>query len=311
MLFQPNKMTHKPLLVVITGPTGIGKSDAAIKVANHFDTEIISADSRQIYRGLEITSAAPDAADLAKAKHHLVGSLDLADYYSASCFEHDALAILDDIFSRKKIAVLCGGSQMYIDALCNGIDEMPDISETVRKNVATIYRIEGLEALLEQLRSYDPDYYEIVDRNNVKRVMHALEVCLESGKTYTSFRTGKRKDRPFDVIKFILTAPREVMFERINTRVQKMADAGMVDEVRSVAHLRHLNSLNTVGVKEILKHLDGEWTLQEALSRLAKNTRVYAKKQLTWLAKDTKAIRIDITTENPADTIIHYIVNQR
>lgn len=304
-------MTHKPLLVVITGPTGIGKSDAAIKVANHFDTEIISADSRQIYRGLEITSAAPDAADLAKAKHHLVGYLDLADYYSASCFEHDALAILDDIFSRKRIAVLCGGSQMYIDALCNGIDEMPDISEDVRKNVATIYRIEGLEALLEQLRSYDPDYYEIVDRNNVKRVMHALEVCLESGKTYTSFRTGKRKDRPFDVMKFILTAPREVMFERINTRVQKMADAGMVDEVRSVAHLRHLNSLNTVGVKEILKHLDGEWTLQEALSRLAKNTRVYAKKQLTWLAKDTKAIRIDITTENPADTIIHYIVNQR
>lgn len=304
-------MTDKPLLVVITGPTGIGKSDAAIKVANHFDTEIISADSRQIYRGLEITSAAPDAADRAKAKHHLVGSLDLADYYSASCFEHDALAILDDIFSRKRIAVLCGGSQMYIDALCNGIDEMPDISEDVRKNVAAIYRIEGLEALLEQLRSYDPDYYEIVDRNNVKRVMHALEVCLESGKTYTSFRTGKRKDRPFDVMKFILTAPREVMFERINTRVQKMADAGMVDEVRSVAHLRHLNSLNTVGVKEILKHLDGEWTLQEALSRLAKNTRVYAKKQLTWLAKDTKAIRIDITTENPADTIIHYIVNQR
>lgn len=304
-------MTHKPLLVVITGPTGIGKSDAAIKVANHFDTEIISADSRQIYRGLEITSAAPDAADLAKAKHHLVGYLDLADYYSASCFEHDALAILDDIFSRKRIAVLCGGSQMYIDALCNGIDEMPDISEDVRKNVAAIYQNEGLEAVLRQLQSLDPDYYEIVDRNNVKRVMHALEVCLESGKTYTSFRTGKRKDRPFDVMKFILTAPREVMFERINTRVQKMADAGMVDEVRSVAHLRHLNSLNTVGVKEILKHLDGEWTLQEALSRLAKNTRVYAKKQLTWLAKDTKAIRIDITTENPADTIIHYIVNQR
>lgn len=304
-------MTDKPLLVVITGPTGIGKSDAAIKVATHFDTEIISADSRQIYRGLEITSAAPDAADLAKAKHHLVGYLDLADYYSASCFEHDALAILDDIFSRKRIAVLCGGSQMYIDALCNGIDEMPDISETVRKNVATICQNEGLEAVLRQLQSLDPDYYEIVDRNNVKRVMHALEVCLESGKTYTSFRTGKRKDRPFDVLKFILTAPREVMFERINTRVQKMADAGIVDEVRNVAHLRHLNSLNTVGVKEILKHLDGEWTLQEALSRLAKNTRVYAKKQLTWLAKDKKAIRIDITTENPADTIIHYIVNQR
>lgn len=304
-------MTDKPLLVVITGPTGIGKSDAAIKVATHFDTEIISADSRQIYRGLEITSAAPDAADLAKAKHHLVGYLDLADYYSASCFEHDALAILDDIFSRKRIAVLCGGSQMYIDALCNGIDEMPDISETVRKNVATICQNEGLEAVLRQLQSLDPDYYEIVDRNNVKRVMHALEVCLESGKTYTSFRTGKRKGRPFDVLKFILTAPREVMFERINTRVQKMADAGIVDEVRNVAHLRHLNSLNTVGVKEILKHLDGEWTLQEALSRLAKNTRVYAKKQLTWLAKDKKAIRIDITTENPADTIIHYIVNQR
>ena len=304
-------MTDKPLLVVITGPTGIGKSDAAIKVATHFDTEIISADSRQIDRGLEITSAAPDAADLAKAKHHLVGYLDLADYYSASCFEHDALAILDDIFSRKRIAVLCGGSQMYIDALCNGIDEMPDISETVRKNVATICQNEGLEAVLRQLQSLDPDYYEIVDRNNVKRVMHALEVCLESGKTYTSFRTGKRKGRPFDVLKFILTAPREVMFERINTRVQKMADAGIVDEVRNVAHLRHLNSLNTVGVKEILKHLDGEWTLQEALSRLAKNTRVYAKKQLTWLAKDKKAIRIDITTENPADTIIHYIVNQR
>lgn len=300
-------MVEKPLLIVITGPTGIGKSAAAIRVARHFGTEIISADSRQIYRGLEITTAAPTAEELSEVRHHLVGTLGLENYYSASRFEHDALAILEDIFQRRRVAVVCGGSQMYIDALCKGIDEIPDISEEVRNSVGAVYQYEGWEKVLKHLQTQDPEYYEKVNHNDIRRVTHALEVCWETGSTYTSFCRGEHKERPFRIMKFVLMAPREVIFERINRRVEKMAREGLVEEVRTVAHLRQLNSLNTVGVKEILRYLDREWSLPEALSRLARNTRVYAKKQLTWLARDSDATRIDITLSDPASYIIRAV----
>ena len=294
----------KPLLIVITGPTGVGKTDTAIRVASHFNTEIVSADSRQIYRDLPVTTAAPTPSQLSQVKHHLVGSKSLETYYSASVFEQEALAILKSIFKTNRVAVVCGGSMMYIDALCNGIDEIPTISDTVRENVQSIYKYEGLETLLRILQGMDPEYYAIVDRNNVKRVMHAVEICMESGTTYSSLRKGVKTERPFQILKCMLTAPRDILFERINRRTEEMVRNNMIEEIRKVIHLRHLNSLNTVGVKEMLRYLDGEWTLEEAIARLQKNTRVYAKKQLTWFARDKELVTIDLTESDPAEIII-------
>lgn len=273
-------------LIVISGPTGIGKSAAAVELAQRLSTDIISADSRQIYRGLPITTAAPSASQLAAVPHHLVGILPLDAYFSAAMFEARALQILDEIFSRNSFAILCGGSMLYIDALCNGIDWLPTISNRVRSEVKMLQQTVGPQGLLRYLEELDPEYAAIVDRSNTKRVMHAIEICLEAGCTYSSLRTGQKTERPFRILKFSLTAPRSVIFERINRRTDAMVAAGMVDEVRSVAHLRHLNSLNTVGVKEMLRFIDGEWSLEFATERLKKNTRVYAKKQLTWIARD-------------------------
>lgn len=293
----------RPLLIVITGPTGVGKSDTAIEVARHFDTEIISADSRQIYRDLPITTAAPTASQLAEVKHHLVGTKELNTYYSAYLFEQEALSLLSDIFKRSNVAVVCGGSMMYIDALCNGIDDIPTISQRVRSDVEAIYKYEGAEGLLKMLQGLDPDYYAEVDRSNLKRVIHAFEICLESGTSYTSLRKGDRRERPFKILKCMLTAPRDVLFDRINARTLRMVEQGMVEEVRRVEPFRTLNSLNTVGVKEMLKYLDGAWSLDEAIARLQKNTRVYAKKQLTWFARDKEIKVLDITACNPSETI--------
>lgn len=297
-------MLKKPLLIVITGPTGVGKTSAAIKVANYFDTEIISADSRQIYRDIRITTAAPTERELEAARHHFVCSKQLDFYYSASVFEQEALKVLKDIFYQRNVAVVCGGSMMYIDALCNGIDDIPTISDKVRNDVQYLYHREGLDYLLKMLQSLDGEYYDKVDHKNVNRILHAVEICKESGTTYTSLRKGKKTVRPFNILKCMLTAPREVLFERINSRTLQMVEEGIVEEVRSIAHLRHLNSLKTVGVNEILKHLDGEWTLDEAVARLQKNTRVYAKKQLTWFARDNDIRRFDITESNPSEAII-------
>lgn len=288
-------MSAAPLLIVITGPTGVGKSAAAVKVAKHFNTEIISADSRQIYSELPVTTAAPTAEDMAVVKHHLVSTHHLENYYSAALFEHDALNILDVIFAAHRVAVVCGGSMMYVDALCNGIDDLPTVSPDTRLHVQHLYRTKNWDEILSMLMNLDPEYYDIVDKCNVQRVLHAIEICLESGVTFTSLRRGEKRERPFRIIKIMLTAPREILFERINTRVEQMINDGMVQEVSAVMNKRNLNSMNTVGVKEILRYLDGEWDLDTAIARLQKNTRVYAKKQLTWFARDPEIITIDIT----------------
>ena len=293
-------------LIVITAPTGVGKSEVAVEVAEALGTEILSADSRQIYAGIPITTAAPTHEQMRRIPHHFVGCLPLDSYYSASLFEEQALALLPSVFTRcGGVAVACGGSMMYVDALCDGLDELPAVSAGVRARVMELLAEKGEQELLRMLDELDPAYAAIVDRNNTKRVMHALEICMEAGTTYTSLRGRKKTRRPFRILKFMLTAPRPVLFDRINSRTLRMVEAGMAEEVRSVAHLRHLNSLNTVGFKEMLRYIDGEWSLAEAVARLQKNTRVYAKKQLTWYARDPQIRTIDVTTQKGAEIILN------
>lgn len=273
-------------IIVITGPTASGKSALALQIAEKLGSEIISADSRQIYRGLPIVTAAPTAAEMARVRHHLVGTLPLDAYYSASEFESDALRIIADMHRRGMTPVVCGGSMMYVDALCRGLDELPTVSEAVRRGLAQEWRERGDAWLVAELERVDPEYFARVDRQNLKRVFHAVEITREAGVPYSSLLGQRRVERPFRILKYAVEQSREEMFARINTRVLQMIEAGAVEEVRSVMHLRHLNSLNTVGVKELLEYLDGRWTLDEAVARLQKNTRVYAKKQLTWLKRD-------------------------
>ncbi len=273
-------------------------------LAKYLHTEIVSADSRQIYQGLPITTAAPSDDDLEAVRHHFIATLPLEAYYNAAIYEQQALKVINKIFETRDFAIVCGGSMMYIDALCKGIDQIPDISEQIRNRVKQIFEQEGNAGVIERLQQLDPEYVAQMDQSNPRRAMHALEVCLQSGVTYSSLRTGKRVTRPFEIRKYALTAPRQVIFDRINSRVDKMVKAGMDREVRAVAHMRHLNSLNTVGVKEMLKYIDGEWSLQQAAERLKKNTRVYAKKQLFWLARDTETRMLDITATNPMEVIL-------
>lgn len=273
-------------LVVITGPTGVGKTAVAIRLARDLGTEIVSADSRQIFRGIPIGTATPTEEELAAVRHHFVGILDLHDYYSAAQFEQEALVRIKELMKSHDMVVMCGGSMMYVDAVCKGIDELPTISEEVRRSVSEMLAREGVEALQEHLRELDPDYYRQVDLNNTKRVVHAIEICLQAGCPYSKMRTGLIKARPFNIVKIGLNMPREQLFERINMRVLKMMEAGLEEEARSVYHLRSLNSLNTVGYKEMFALFDGTMDRDTAIARIQKNTRVYAKKQLTWYAKD-------------------------
>lgn len=277
-------------LVVITGPTASGKTRAAIEVAKDLGCEIISADSRQMFADIPIATAAPTSEERAVVAHHFVGNLPLDAYYSAACFEEDVLSLLSDLFKRSDYAVMCGGSMLYVDAVTKGIDEMPTISDEVRSRVAELLDMEGSDGLLARLRLSDPEYYEVVDRKNTKRVAHALEIIYESGQTYTSFRSGRAKTRNFCILKFAIEMPREILFERISARVSAMIDAGLESEIKKVESLRGLNSLNTVGVKEMFDCFDGKLTLEEAKEKIARNTRVFAKKQLTWLKKDRDVI---------------------
>lgn len=283
-------------LVVVTGPTGVGKTAVAIRLARDLGTEIVSADSRQIFRDIPIGTAAPTAEEQAEMKHHFVGILGLEDYYSAAQFEADVLALLPALFEKSDYVVMCGGSMMYVDAVCKGIDELPTISDTVRRDVAERLECDGADAMREELRRLDPVYYNQVDLNNMKRVAHAVEICLEAGRPYSELRTNSVKERPFRIVKIGLNLPREQLFDRINRRVLKMVDEGLVDEVRRVYPLRRLNSLNTVGYKELFAWLDGTMDYDTAVARIQKNTRVYAKKQLTWYAKDP-----DIRWMEPTD----------
>lgn len=273
-------------LIVILGPTGVGKTELSLRIAEQFGSCIISADSRQFYRDIPIGTAAPTPDQLERVKHYFVGTLGLEDYYSASQYEVDTLKLLSQLFEQQEVVVMSGGSMMYIDAVCNGIDDIPTVTDETRQMVHSRYEAEGLETLVSELRILDPAYYECVDRKNTARVLHALEICYQTGHTFTSFRTGKKKLRPFNIIKVGLNRPRPELFDRINHRVSAMMDEGLLDEVQRVLPFRNCNSLNTVGYKELFNYLDGEWELDFALDRMRKNTRVYAKKQLTWFKRD-------------------------
>ncbi|MBR1668461.1 MAG: tRNA (adenosine(37)-N6)-dimethylallyltransferase MiaA [Bacteroidaceae bacterium] len=273
-------------LLVLLGPTGVGKTELSLQLAECLGSPIINADSRQIYKDIKIGTAAPTAEELARVKHYFVHTLRLDEYYSAAEYEKDVLALLSELFQKYDVVILSGGSMMYIDAVTKGIDDIPTVDEETRQLLRERFETEGLEPLLEELKLLDPQYYEIVDKRNHKRVVHALEICYMTGKTYTSFRTNTLKSRPFRMVKFGLMREREQLFARINARVDKMMQEGLMEEVKRVYPLRELNSLNTVGYKELFKVLDGEWELPMAVERMKKNTRVYAKKQMTWYKHD-------------------------
>lgn len=276
-----------PTLLILLGPTAVGKTELSLRLADCFHCPILSADSRQLYRDLPIGTAAPTPEQLARAKHYFVGTLGLQDYYSASRYEADALATLEREFRDHEVMVMTGGSMMYIDAVCEGIDDIPTIDDETREMLRRRYETEGLEPLQRELRLLDPEYYAQCDVRNTKRVIHALEVCYMTGRTYTSFRRHEVKERPFRIVKVGLQRERADLFDRINRRVTLMEQQGLVDEARHVMPYRDCNSLNTVGYKEIFQYLDGTWTLDFALEKIRRNTRVYAKKQMTWFRKDS------------------------
>lgn len=279
-------MSSAKTLIVITGPTAVGKTALCLDIAQHFGIPIINADSRQIYKELKIGTASPTDEQLAKVKHYFVGSLSLNDYYSASLFEQQTMEILEREFAKSDYALMAGGSMMYIDAVCDGIDDIPTVDDVTRETLKARLASEGLEPLVEELKQLDPEYYEIVDKQNPRRVVHGLEICLMTGKTYTSFRKREKKQRPFRIIKIGLNRDREELYDRINQRVDQMMDEGLQDEARNLYPMRHMNALNTVGYKEMFAYLDGTWTLEEAVERIKGNTRRYARKQLTWYKKD-------------------------
>ena len=275
-------------LIVITGPTAVGKTDLCLKVARQLGVPIINADSRQLYRELKIGTAAPTPQQLQQVRHYFVGTLSIGDYYSASMYEQDVLSLLEEHFQHNDYALLAGGSMMYIDAVCNGIDDIPTVDEETRALLKRRLAEEGLPALVEQLRQLDPEHYAIVDRQNPRRVVHALEICLMTGKTYTSFRRSEKKDRPFSIIKIGLNRDRSELYNRINRRVDAMMAEGLLDEVRSLTPFKETNALNTVGYKELFDYFDGRWSLEEAVERIKGNTRRYARKQLTWYKRDSQ-----------------------
>ena len=287
---------RRPRLVVLLGATGVGKTELSIRLARHLSTEILSADSRQIYHELPIGTAAPSLAEQAAVPHHFVGTHSVLEAYSAASFEADALALLDKLFQEKEVVVVSGGSMMYLDALCQGIDAIPDVDPTIRQAVWQRYEEEGLDSILGELRLLDPVYYDRVDLKNYKRVLHGYEVCLSTGKPFSSFHTGQAKERPFDIIKIGLTREREELYQRIDQRVLQMIEDGLIDEARAVYPFRHLNALNTVGYKELFSHFDGTISLDEAIRLIQRNSRHYARKQLTWWKRD-----LSIRWHHPSD----------
>ena len=272
-------------LIVVTGPSAVGKTALCIDIAKHYGIPIINADSRQIYRELRIGTATPTEEQLRSVKHYFVGSISIDDYYNASMYEQDVLALLNQ-FKQSPIQLLTGGSMMYIDAVCNGIDDIPTVREDIREEMKRRYAEEGLEALCADLKRLDPEHYAVVDKQNHRRVIHALEICYQTGTTYTSFRKQEKKQRPFQIVKIGLNRDREELYQRINQRVDQMMEDGLLDEVKSLQDKRSNNALNTVGYKEMFTYLDGTWSLEEAIERMKGNTRRYARKQLTWFKRD-------------------------
>lgn len=294
-------------LIVITGPTAVGKTQLCLDIARHFDIPVINADSRQIYKELSIGTAKPTDAEMQGIKHYFVGTLSLHDYYSASLFEQQVLEVLEDLFKTSNYALMSGGSMMYIDAVCDGIDDIPTIDDITRETMKRRLEEEGLEKLCEELQRLDPEYYAIVDRQNPKRVVHALEICTMTGKTYTSFRKREKKQRPFKIVKIGLNRDRDELYHRINVRVDQMMQQGLLKEAESVYALRKQNALNTVGYKELFIYLEGQWPLEEAIERIKGNTRRYARKQLTWYKKDPN---IRWFHPDQKEDIINYILSK-
>ena len=271
-------------LIVITGPTAVGKTALTLELAQYFAIPVMNADSRQIFRELKIGTAAPTDEQLRQVKHYFVGTKSIGDYYNASMFEQEVLQLLEE--SPSAIHILSGGSMMYIDAVCNGIDDIPTIRDDIREEMKRRYREEGLDALCEDLKRRDPEHYEVVDRQNYRRVIHALEICYQTGRTYTSFRKQLKKQRPFHIVKIGLNREREELYQRINSRVDNMMEQGLLKEAERFYNKRMTNALNTVGYKEIFDYMDGRWSLEEAVERIKGNTRRYARKQLTWFKRD-------------------------
>ena len=313
-------------LIVITGPTGVGKTEICLQIAEHYGIDIINADSRQIFAEIPIGTAAPTAEQMQRVRHYFVGTHHIGDYYSASSYEQDVLELLRKLVEvegrrskvegessntqqptpnpHQPIALLAGGSMMYIDAVCNGIDDIPNIREDIRNEMKRRLEEEGLDALLEELSRLDPKHYAIVDRKNPRRILHALEICHQTGKTYTSFRTGEKRKRPFNIIKIGLNRDRDELYERINQRVLDMMGLGLEQEARKMLPYRELNALNTVGYKEMFQYFDGAIPLEEAVRQIQSNSRRYARKQLTWYKRDA-----EIQWFNPENVkeIINYI----
>ncbi len=275
-------------LIILLGPTGVGKTELSLQMAEELGTEIISCDSRQIYREMKIGTAAPTEEELKRVPHHFIGHLSIHDYYSCGRFEIDALAKCNELFQSHDTVIMTGGSMLYIDAVCKGIDDIPNIDEELRQSLLERYQNEGIENIRQELKILDPDYYKIVDLQNHKRIIHALEVCIQSGKPYSSFRSESVKKRPFTIEKIGLNRPREVLYDRINKRVDIMMENGLLEEAKSLYPFKGLNALNTVGYKELFNYFDGIWTLAFAIQMIKQNSRRYAKKQLTWFNRDSE-----------------------
>lgn len=273
-------------LIVVLGPTGIGKTDLAINLAKKMETEIISADSRQFYKELKIGTAPPSKLQLNEIKHHFIGNISINDYYNASIFEFSVIKLLKTLFKTKKTVILVGGSGMYIDAVCNGIDDLPEIDQEIRNNLLEKFEKEGIESLRFELKRLDPEYYDIVDLKNHKRILKGLEICMMTGKTYSSYRKAIKKERDFNIIKIGLNMERSKLYERIDKRVDSMIEDGLLDEAKAFYPYKNINALNTVGYKEIYDYFDGEYDLNKAIELIKRNSRRYAKRQLSWFMRD-------------------------
>ena len=299
---------QKNNLIVLIGPTAVGKTETSFAIASYYGCPIISADSRQMYKGMQIGTAMPTQEELERHKHYFVGNLSPGDYYSAARYEEEVMKLLEEEFPHHPTMLLSGGSMMYIDAVCNGIDDIPTVDSETRAMILEKYEKEGLDSLVAELRLLDPKYYTEADIKNPKRVMHALEICYMTGKPYSSFRRKEKKERPFNIIKVGLRREREELYDRINRRVDAMIEQGLVEEAKGFMNLKEHNSLNTVGYKEIFKYLDNEWTLPFAIEKIKQNTRIYSRRQTTWYRKDE-----DIEWFHPNDIgkIIQYIESKR
>ena len=301
-------MTHTTMntktLIVIVGPTRSGKTDLSIRVAEHYDCPIISTDSRQFYRGIPIGTAQPDNEQLERVEHHFIASHELTDDFNCGAYEVAALKRLEELFYKHDTVIAVGGSGLYVKALCEGMDDLPEVEPALRQQLSDKLKREGLETLAEQLRELDPTFYEVVDRKNPARVLRALEVCIATGKPYSALRTGVKRERPFNIVKIGVTMERAVLYERIDRRVDIMVEAGLEQEARKVYPLRHLNSLQTVGYREMFDYFDGSISRDEAIELIKRNSRRYAKRQLTWFGRDGE---IEWFLPSETEKIVEYI----